>query len=60
MSETKPPRNTPSEPSKGGAGRPDAGIAGKLPPPAGAEFDFAIEEITPNERLKEGFTGQER
>jgi hypothetical protein len=28
--------------------------------PEVAGFDFAVEEIAPTERLKEGFTGQER
>ena len=60
MSEKEPARKTGPDATKGGARRPDAVVDGKRPPAAGAEFDFAIEEIAPTERLKEGFTGQER
>lgn len=59
MSEKQPARGPVPEPEKGATKRDPAGD-GKRPPSGGAEFDFAIEEIAPNERLKEGFTGQER
>jgi hypothetical protein len=58
MSGKEQPRADSTDAPKSGAPRPDGKVEGKGA--AGAEFDFAIEEIAPNERLKEGFTGQER
>lgn len=58
-SEKEQPRKDASAATKSGAPRPDEKrVEGKSA--TGAEFDFAIEEIAPTERLKEGFTGQER
>ena len=58
-SEKEQPRKDAADATKSGARRPDLKqVEGKSA--AGAEFDFAIEEIAPTERLKEGFTGQER
>jgi hypothetical protein len=58
MSEKEQPRQNAPDATKSGAPRPEEKAGAKNT--AGAEFDFAIEEIAPNERLKEGFTGQER
>lgn len=59
MKEKELPRTGAPDATKSGAPRLDEKkVEGKGA--AGAEFDFAIEEIAPTERLKEGFTGQER
>jgi hypothetical protein len=70
---TKDAEDAPTRPSpaRPGDGNPEAGR--RVPPvaadragatndgrPEVAGFDFAVEEIAPTERLKEGFTGQER
>jgi hypothetical protein len=70
MGEEQPARERKGEPAKGAAsGEPreaaGRGAAPSQPPspspsqPSG-DFDFALEEIARDDRLKEGFTGQER